>query len=430
MKSASRSIALLLTLIVLAVSLTGCQRPIRDNYPNTFEDAAKLEQEKRAREAHEEYQSIRNVNDGKNEEKAAEALWRDADFTANRFAGEIPPNPSEEVVAMQTEGLGYAQQDLKLLMERYPNTSFGKKAKAQRDLVEAQLDALNSKQYNYKIVDGFVSLTGRIPAFSYWFALALIAIIVKGITFPLTLKTYKSQREMQKLQPILKEVQKKYGDEPQVMQQKTMEVYKEHGVSPFASCLPMLIQIPFMIWVYSTIRLYEYHFKLGKFLWVGSALSFSNPPPKILGTEIFGTDLAKFDIPLLVLYAASNYFTMRLTPAPDPTQAQQQKSMAVMTTGIMFIMFMQYKWSAAFIFYWLILNLISTAQQYFFVYRPNQALSTGAVVPTSPSGSSASPKETPNREKPGTNNSSNRPNTAPKLPPSSGPRPKKRRPRP
>ena len=177
-----------------------------------------------------------------------------------------------------------------------------------------------------------------------------------------------------------------------------------------------------MIWVYNTIRLYEYHFANGKFLWVGSSLSYAHPAN-------LATDLGKFDMPLLVLYAASNYFTMRLTPAPDPAQAQQQKSMAVMTTGLMFFMFMQNKWSAAFIFYWLILNIISTAQQYYFVYRPNKArLSSGEILP-SPSLAPSS-KETSNRDRPGANGSLNRTEMAPKISTSTGPRPKKRRPRP
>ena len=408
--------------MLLIGGLTGCHRPIRDNYPNTFENAMSLEKD-RAEEAHEEYLSIRAANDGKDQKKAAEALWRDADFTANRFAGVLPAHPSPALLEMRTTGLNYAHDSLKQLGDRYPDTTYGKEAAGQRREVEHQLDTLNSTQFNYRLVDSFVALTGRHPAFSYWFALALIAIVVKGITFPLTLKMYKSQREMQKLQPVLKEVQNKYKGEPQVLQAKTMEVYKEHGVSPFASCLPMVIQLPFMIWVYNTIRLYEYHFANGKFLWVGSSYSYSHPAN-------LATDLAKFDMPLLVLYAASNYFTMRLTPAPDPAQAQQQKSMAVMTTGLMFWMFMQNKWSAAFIFYWLILNIISTAQQYYFVYRPNKArlgLSSGEILP---SPSNPSSKETSNRDRPGANAALGRTETAPKMSTSTGPRPKKRRPRP
>ncbi len=422
MKSASRNIALLLAMILLVGGLTGCgQKTIRSDYPNTFDDAVSLEKE-RPREAHEEYLSIRNANDGKNQDKASEALWRDAEFGANRFAGVIPPKPSPALVEMQTEGLNNAHESLKQLVDHYAETKYGKMAKNMRVEVEQKLDALNAKQFNYRLVDSFVAVTGRLPWFSYWFALTLIAIVVKGITFPLTLKMYKSQREMQKIQPIMKDLQTKYKDNPQVLQAKTMEMYKEHGVSPFASCLPMFIQLPFMIWVYNTIRLYEYHFANGKFLWVGSSLANKYP-------TVIGSDLAKFDVPLLILYAASNYFTMRLTPAPDPAQAQQQKSMAVMTTGLMFFMFMQYKWSAAFIFYWLVLNIISTAQQYYFVYRPNKArLANGDTVILPPSGPSRS--ESADRDRASANGNLGKPVTAPKMPSGTGPRPKKRRPRP
>ncbi len=420
MKSASRNITLLLAIMLLFGGLTGCQRPIRDHYPDTFEDAALLEKE-RPKEAHEEYLSIRSKNDGKNQNMAAEALWRDADFGENRYVV-MTPRPSVEMIQMQTDGLNNAHESLKQLMDHYADTTYGKLAPAKRREVEQTLDRLNAKQFNYRLVDSFVAVTGRMPAFSYWFALVLIAVVVKGITFPLTLKMYKSQREMQKIQPLMKELQKKHKDTPQVLQTKTMELYKEHNVSPFASCLPMFMQLPFMIWVYNTIRLYEYHFANGKFLWVGSQLSHSYP-------NVLGTDLAKFDIPLLVLYAASNYFTMRLTPAPDPAQAQQQKSMAVMTTGLMFFMFMQYKWSAAFIFYWLILNIISTAQQYYLVYRPNRLrLANGDALILPASDSSRS--EASNRDRTSANGSLGKPVTAPKLTASTGPRPKKRRPRP
>jgi YidC/Oxa1 family membrane protein insertase len=176
---------------------------------------------------------------------------------------------------------------------------------------------------------------------------------------------YKSQREMQRLQPALKALQEKYKGNSQELQQKLMEFYKEHGVNPFASCLPLLIQMPFMIWVYNTIRLYEFHFVNGKFLWIGSSLAHSFPGN-------VAENLGKFDFPLLVLYTLSMYLTMKLTPATDPQAAQQQQTMSVMTTGMMFFMFMKYQWSAAFIFYWLILNILSAWQSYHFVYKPNK----------------------------------------------------------
>jgi YidC/Oxa1 family membrane protein insertase len=127
----------------------------------------------------------------------------------------------------------------------------------------------------------------------------------------------------------------------------------------------MLIQFPFMIWIYNTIRLYEFHFSHGTFLWV-------NPQMSKLAPDYIAANLGQFDFALLVIYTASMYITMKLTPATDPQAAAQQKQMSVMTTGMMFFFFIKYRWSAAFVFYWLILNILSALQSYYYVYKPNQ----------------------------------------------------------
>ncbi len=245
-----------------------------------------------------------------------------------------------------------------------------------KSAIESQIDHRNSSQMSYQFVDKLVHLTGAIPAFSYWFALIIIALVVKTITFPLTLKTYKSQREMQRIQPMMKALQDKYKGKPE-LNEKMMAFYKEHKVNPFASCMPMLVQLPFMYFVYNTIRLYEYHFSHGTFLWIGTGFSHQY-------SQYLATDLSKFDIPLLTLYALSNYLTMKLNPSPDPAQAQTQKTMSLVTTVMFFYMFMKYQWSAAFIFYWLILNFVSAFQQYNYIYKPNKqnAISgAGTIIP-------------------------------------------------
>ena len=102
-------------------------------------------------------------------------------------------------------------------------------------------------------------------------------MFIKAITFPLLLKTYKSQREMQKIQPVLKEIQTKYKGDQTEIQTRTMAAYKEHGVNPFASCLPSLIQIPVFMLMFRLIQAYEIHFTHGHFLWinaVGSAFRY------------------------------------------------------------------------------------------------------------------------------------------------------------
>ena len=254
----------------------------------------------------------------------------------------------------------------------WPNIEKGGELTNLKTAIESQIDHRNSRLLQYQVVDKLVHITGANPNFSYWFALILIAIVVKTITFPLTLRTYKSQREMQKYQPQMKELQERYKGKPE-LNEKMMAFYKEHKINPFASCVPMLVQLPFMYYVYNTIRLYEYHFSHGKFLWIGSQISHHFP-------AYLASDLAKFDMPLLVIYALSNYLTMKLNPAPDPSQAQQQKTTSIMMTVMFFWMFMKYQWSAAFIFYWLILNFISAFQQYTYIFKPNRIKPTGGSV--------------------------------------------------
>ena len=169
-------------------------------------------------------------------------------------------------------------------------------------------------------MNGIVRATGANSYFSYWLALLLIAIFVKACTMPITLKMYKNQREMQRIQPILKGIQDQHKDDPQKRNEAVMAAYKEHGVNPFASCFPMLIQLPFLWLVYGMIRQYEFHFSNGFFLWINPITSHT--APAWLGVA---ANMGAFDVPLLFLYAASNYFTMRLTPPTDPQAAEQQK---------------------------------------------------------------------------------------------------------
>lgn len=361
MKSALRIVALLLAL-ALPVFLTGCQPPNGRTFPPNFtvEDARKMEATD-PQGAFAGFLEIKKRLDPVDRVKASEALLEAAQFASSPAIG-----TTEEVRA---QGETQAREAYKLLLKEYPETPAAKGAPELLVQVENRIDARNRQTLSWKVVDTLVAATGRLPHFSYWLALLLIAVFVKLITLPLTLKMYKSQREMQRIQPLLKDIQQKYKGKPE-MNQKVMEVYKEHGVNPFASCFPMLIQMPFLILVYNTIRVYEIHFSHGKFLWIGSGLADQYP-------GWIAANLSQFDMPLLLLYAASNYLTMKLTPAADPQAAQQQKTMSIMMTGMMIYMFMIYRWSAAFIFYWLVLNIISAYQQYTYIYKPNKLNTTG-----------------------------------------------------
>lgn len=272
-----------------------------------------------------------------------------------------------------------------IIQDFSPKTSpSGKIAEERLLALESKIDVRNSKDIGYKAIDALVALTGRNPKYSFAVALLLITLIVKIITTPLSHKQYQSMKEMQKIGPLVKQLQEKYKGDQKVLGEKTMELYKEHGVNPFASCLPLVIQMPILIGLYYKVILaYQFQFTKGTFLWIGSSLVNKLPAfYKISGIPFIGTksipvlatNLAMPDLLLLLLYTGSMIVSQKLTVV-DPTQAEQQKMMAWMMP-IMF-MFIFSTFPSALMLYWLMFNVFSTAQQYY-IMKPG--LETAAVA--------------------------------------------------
>jgi len=90
---------------------------------------------------------------------------------------------------------------------------------------------------------------------NFGIAIILFTIIVRFLTYPLTIKQLKSAQGMQEMQKSKKwqELQKKYKNDKQKLQQEQMKLYQEMGISPFGSCLPTLIQFPIIIGLYQGI---------------------------------------------------------------------------------------------------------------------------------------------------------------------------------
>lgn len=89
---------------------------------------------------------------------------------------------------------------------------------------------------------------------NYGLSIILFTIVVKLILMPLQAKSQKAMKKQQKIQPIIAELQKKYANDQQKLQAEMMKVYKENGVSMTGGCLPLLIQFPILIGLYSVIR--------------------------------------------------------------------------------------------------------------------------------------------------------------------------------
>jgi YidC/Oxa1 family membrane protein insertase len=89
---------------------------------------------------------------------------------------------------------------------------------------------------------------------NFGIAIILLTIVFRIVLLPLGIKQIKSMQAMQALQPKIKEIQKKYKGNKQKIQEQTMKLYQEYGVNPLGGCLPLLLQFPILIAMYSVIR--------------------------------------------------------------------------------------------------------------------------------------------------------------------------------
>lgn len=99
------------------------------------------------------------------------------------------------------------------------------------------------------ILGKFFTITGN-----YGISIILLTILVKLLIYPLSVSAFKSQKQMQKIQPMIEELKKKYKNDPQMLNQKIAELYKEKGFNPFSGCLPVLIQMPIIFALFAVLR--------------------------------------------------------------------------------------------------------------------------------------------------------------------------------
>jgi YidC/Oxa1 family membrane protein insertase len=93
----------------------------------------------------------------------------------------------------------------------------------------------------------------QIPFFDFALAIIVFTIVIRTILAPLFVKQIRSQKEMQRMQPLIREVQRKHKGNRQKVSEETMALYKEHGVNPAAGCLPVILQLPILFALYQAL---------------------------------------------------------------------------------------------------------------------------------------------------------------------------------
>lgn len=177
---------------------------------------------------------------------------------------------------------------------------------------------------------------------NYGVAIIILTTLIKIIFWPLGNKSYKSMKEMQKLQPKIVELREKYKDDKARLSQETMAMYKAHKVNPMGGCLPTVIQIPVFFGLYKTL-LYAIELRHSPLIWWVQDLSAKDPyyvTPIIMGATMF--------------------LQQKMAPtAGDPMQAKIMLFMPAIFT-VMFLNF-----PSGLVIYWLFNNIISIGQQYY-----------------------------------------------------------------
>jgi YidC/Oxa1 family membrane protein insertase len=192
----------------------------------------------------------------------------------------------------------------------------------------------------------FYGLTEMIGFPSYGVAIILLTIVIKMSLYPLTVKQVKSMKSMQELQPKVKELQAKFKGNPEKLNKEMAALYKTAGVNPLAGCLPLIVQMPFLIGIFYAIRDFQYVDQTS-FLWF--------------------TDLAHPD-PLYILPVVSAVTTYLQQKQTTTDMTQQNKMMMIFMP--LFVGYISITFPAGLVLYWSVGNMIQIAQQWWMYRKP------------------------------------------------------------
>jgi YidC/Oxa1 family membrane protein insertase len=200
---------------------------------------------------------------------------------------------------------------------------------------------------------------------SWGLSIILLTIVVRAALLPLAVKQFRSMQALQRIAPHLKVLQEKYKDDKQRLQQETMKFYQEHKVNPFASCLPLVAQLPVFLSLFYMLRKDLRHDICPDI----NPAHVTNPKPcgQTPASEFWFihdiTDKATGTvlIVLLVLYVGSQLVSSLLMMTAT---ADQNQKIIMLVLPFLFVGFV-FRFPAGLIMYWITTNVWTIGQQQF-----------------------------------------------------------------
>lgn len=181
-------------------------------------------------------------------------------------------------------------------------------------------------------------------AHNWGVAIILLTLVVRALLFPLAFKGMRSMRRMAKLNPRMKYLRDKYKNDKDRLNREVMELYKKNKVNPIGGCLPLLMQVPVFIALYSALMPAIELRHQGFALWL---------------TNLSATD---YTLVLPFLMGATMFLQQHITPQPamDPVQAKVMKFMPLV------LVFFFLDMPSGLVLYWVVSNILTLFQQLFF----------------------------------------------------------------
>jgi YidC/Oxa1 family membrane protein insertase len=209
--------------------------------------------------------------------------------------------------------------------------------------------------------------------FSWGASIIGLTIVVRAAILPLTFRQVRSMQAMQRLAPEMKRIQERYKEDKQRQQQELMKFYQEHGVNPLASCLPLILQLPFFFSLFYLLRSGTFKHDVGTekaFLFIPDLTKPLTGHPVALAV-------------MIVLYVATQLASSLLTAmSADPNQRR-----LMLALPFVFVIFV-FRFQAGLLVYWVTTNVWTIGQQLLIkrFLPPPEPLVAGAAAVTSGKG--------------------------------------------
>lgn len=225
------------------------------------------------------------------------------------------------------------------------------------------------------ILNLLIFLYNNIPGNDLGVAIILLTIIVKLLLLPLTKKQLKSQKSLQELQPKLDKIKKDYANQKEEMGKKMMELYKENKVNPLSSCLPLLIQMPFL---FAIFRVFRDGFENGT---LDLLYPFIQKPETINYIAFGFFDLHQKSLLLAILAGLAQFWQSKMMlskkPSPKVDGSQDEDMASIINKQMMYFMpvmtvFIAMSFEGGLALYWFVSTMLMVFQQLYIFNKKNK----------------------------------------------------------